>query len=183
MAANVVVPQPLGVTESVPGKLKSGSVTVTTSPTLRSALSANRNDTEDGVEVVGAANTKLVSTMVGSTTAEDAMIDVALKSEVLASVTARVRVARFALCTEVPVVTPVATEITHKVSLAKPAFPNVNVNFGGEAVSETVKVEEPQLALTAGVASVPNVKSGSSIATMSFTIIGAFSMNANEIED
>lgn len=93
----MVVPQPLVVAEGVPVNVKSGSFKVMTSLMLNWALMAKRNEIEAVDEVTAGSITRWLWVINVLATAVDAIIGVAETSNVFASVTADVRVARWAL--------------------------------------------------------------------------------------
>jgi hypothetical protein len=101
VAVNVVLPHPLSVgsVSNVPNT-KLGSFSAMVSVAIRGAFSANMNVTDDDAAVTAFSITNLLSwnADVGATTAGDDVIDTAAIFVASCSVTADVRVFRFAVC-------------------------------------------------------------------------------------
>jgi hypothetical protein len=159
---------------------------------LRGTFNANVNEIMDGAASTGLSivNTLCWSAaVVGATTSVDAPIDDAVMSSASANVTAFVRKFNDAVptCASALVVTAVITITSHLVHASIVAVSAVSVNVAvvrAEFVPaiENCVVPHPFF-VNSGDGNVPNVKLGSTSATLSFTFSGAVSSNAYEIDD
>jgi hypothetical protein len=116
------------------------------------------------------------------TIAVDVVIAVAAMSVACVSVTAMVRVLKFASCGSTPVVTPVAIVIVHSVPAESVAVAVVNTSDAvavPEYIAATVNDVEPH-PLVVGVAGELSAQYGSTTVTVSVTTSAEFKENVND---
>ena len=200
---NVVVPHPLTARPPTVLRPNVGSVSAMESLTFSGTFNANVYEIDDGASVTAVMTVddgvfRTVSSLcfnagVGAATAVELGIATAATFVAVASVTAAVRVFRFAFCAPALVVarvaalvlTPVAIVTMHCVLAASVAVAAVNVTVAvavPELVPATVNVVVPH-PLVVGVTKVPSVNVGSTNATLSLAFIAAFSSNVYAIDD
>jgi hypothetical protein len=164
-AVNVVEPQPLVVGVASVARVKVGNTMAMVSAAARPVFKENVKAMDDGADNTGLETTRVLSCRSGATTAGDEIIVVAGTLSSLASVTAILRVFKFATWVAELVVMPVAICTVHCLRLASAAVAKVNDTVAVAVPvleAAAVNVVEPQ-PLVKGVDIVVRAKVGSTI--------------------
>ena len=168
-----------------PAKVKSGSTRAISSPAFSGEFISNEYAIGDATAVDGRAMVRVLCVSTGSSTAVDVAIAPALMLPV-ASVAATVRVARFAACDALLVVTPLGTDTVHGSYAANVAVPAARLSVASawpELLTVGVNVVEPHpVTVTCADVEMPvmvNVGSTSSMLSVECTS-GMFSANVND---
>jgi len=186
-AVNVVVPQPVWVVASEEATPNIGRTTMMMSLGARGTLIAKEKVIAEGADTTWLATVRRLWTIAGdgSTTALEYMIDEEAMLLASARTTAIVREAKFALCANAHVVTPVFILTSHLVLATRVDVAEVSVTAEvdvPEFDGTTVNTVSPHCTYCDND-ELSNVKSGRTSTKVSPTFRGAVIENENEIDD